>query len=232
MTMVRLLSASAVLLLVINCGAFAQPNLQIPGERFEMGSIPQQSVVSHCFWFTSTGTDTLIINEIKTPCGCQVEPLEKNWIAPGDSMLVSICWDVKKRVGPTGNYPYIYTNVGPETFRVYLTGTVTREPDAIRPVSVKPFALDLSKFRERAVDSLSFRIINHSDTSYTLTPVSFFVDECDIILPDSVAARSTAIGTIKVRPEFLDKEFYRSITLLLNDTRKTRITIPIKRKIY
>ncbi len=230
--MVRLFIFAAVMSLVLSGSSIAQPGLKIPNDRFEMGTIPQYSVVTHSFWFTSTGSDTLVINEIKTPCGCSVASMERNWIPPGDSMLVTICWDVKKRVGPSGGYPYIYTNAGPDPLRVYMTGTIARSPDSTRPVTIKPFVLDVSKFKDHDIDSLRFKITNHSDTTFSVTPMSFNVDECDITLPDSVGARTSTWGTIKVKPEYLDKEFYKSITLLLNDQRETRITIPIKRKIY
>ncbi|UCD63285.1 MAG: DUF1573 domain-containing protein [Candidatus Zixiibacteriota bacterium] len=210
----------------------AGPDLRVRSERFEMGAVQHSTWASHAFWFRSTGDDTLVIHEIKTNCGCTLMPLERNWIAPGDSLRVDICWDVWKRIGATGSYPYIYTNAGVDPFRVYLTATVIVDGGNTRPLAFNPHIFELPRFGDRSIDSVGFTIRNFSDEEVRLKPVSFFVDECDIVLPEVVAGKGTAKGYIKVRNDFLDSEFKRSITIEMNDQKENRLTIPIRRKIY
>lgn len=228
------LSNLLLVILLIFCvsAAVAGPELRIRNERFDMGSIPDQNVVGHAWWFLSTGTDTLVITDIKTTCFCTVTPLESDRIAPGDSMLVHICWDVKKRVGPCGSYPYIHTNDGGRPHRVYMTGSVRRAADTTYPVAFFPHRFELSRLRDISVDSLDFRIVNRSPQEIHITPVSMFVKECEISLPESVAPGKEATGYIKVKEQYLDTEFKRSITVMLDDDQSTRLTIPIRRRIY
>ncbi|UCE23945.1 MAG: DUF1573 domain-containing protein [Candidatus Zixiibacteriota bacterium] len=232
MNMATRITATLFICLLLAGGAHAEASLRFSMNRFDLGSIPPNSVVSHYFWLRSAGTDTLVIEEIKTGCGCTLMPLDKNWIAPGDSMKVDICWDVKGKIGASGSYPYIFTNAPDGPSRVYLTGTIVKSPDSLRPVSLKPYILDLSRFRETSIDSISFAIRNHSEQDITLSRLSFDVVECEVILPEMVAAGSVAYGRIKVKEEFLDKEFKRSFTLKLNDQKNSRITVPVRRKIY
>lgn len=210
----------------------AEASLRFSTDRFELGAIPPNSVVSHYFWFRSAGTDTLVIDEIKIGCGCTLMPLERNRVAPGDSMKVDICWDVKGKIGANGSYPYIFTNAPDGPGRVYLTGTIVKYPDSLRPISLKPYILDLSRIRETSIDSLTFTIRNHGEQDITLSPIAFDIPECEVTLPELVPAKSVAYGRIKVKEEYLDKQFKRSFTLQLNDERDSRITVPVRRKIY
>jgi len=213
-------------------GGVCQPALEIQDNSFEFGSVPQNTTVFHYFWFKSTGTDTLKINHIKTGCACVLMPLERDWIAPGDSMKVGIYWNIKRRVGKIGRYPYIFTNAREEPYRVYLKGTISITPNESRPLSIKPFKLELSKLADKSIDSLSFILHNHSDKDLYFNLLSDPFEECEFFIPEILLANSDNSCYIKVNKDYLDIEFKRSITLQLSDDRKTIITIPIRRKFY
>ncbi len=232
MNMLKYVSMTAVLFFAIAASALAEPILKVRKERFQMGAIPPRSTVTHSFWFRSVGTDTARIDSIVTHCGCMDEPSGVIRIPPGDSAKINFCWQVPKIVGASGGYPYIFTNTESRALRVYMTGTVTRAPDAIHPITVSPYILDMSRFREKSIDSLVFEVRNSSAEDLTLTKLSFDVDECEITLPEIIPAKSSAQGLIKVKPEYLDKEFKKSFTLLASDQHKTRLTVPVRRRIF
>lgn len=213
-------------------GGLCQPALEITESTFEFGSVPQNSTVFHYFWFKSTGTDTLKINHIKTGCACVLMPLERDRIAPGDSMKVGIYWNIKRRVGKIGRYPYIFTNAREEPYRIYLKGTISIKPNEARPLSIQPFKLELSKLADKSIDSLSFVLHNHSDKDLHFSLLSYPFEECEVVLPEILLANSDNSCYIKVNKDFLDNEFKRSITMQLTDDRKTIITIPVRRKFY
>lgn len=228
----RILYFLTALSVLLAGAATAQPRLKIRSDRFELGKVPKETSVSHSFLFRSIGSDTLIIDEIKTGCGCTLAGLERNRLAPGDSMWVSVCWDTGKKRGPTGSYPYVFTNDPDSPARLFLTGTIVGNAAENFPTAFQPHAFDLSRFGDKSVDSISFVVRNKSADDYNIRPVSFFAEECEIILPESVKANSTASGYVKVKKEFLDKEFKGSITVEFDDKDKTRITVPIRRRIY
>ena len=220
-----------ILTVSASCG-FCQPLLEIPDNRFEFGLIPQNSTVAHYFWFKSTGSDTLRITEIKTGCVCALMPLEREWIAPGDSMKVGIYWDIERRIGKVGRYPYIFTNAQPDPYRLYLTGTAATDMTIANPLSVRPFKLELPRLADHSIDSLAFVMHSSLNTDVALTNMSFPVEECVIVLPYSLKAQSDGWGYIKVKNEYLYTEFKRSITLQLSDDKHTTVTLPIRRKFY
>ena len=45
--------------------SLAQPKLAIPEPEFDFGYVPQHSTISHVFWLHSTGTDSLIIIDVR-----------------------------------------------------------------------------------------------------------------------------------------------------------------------
>ena len=132
MKMVKLSIFIAAIIIALAGNLAAQAKLRIANDRFDMGSIPGGVTASHNYWFKATGADTVVIDSMITTCGCTLSPLEKNWIAPGDSMRVEFCWKTGKKPGPTGNYPYIYTNADFEPIsRVYMTGTIMKFPEIV-----------------------------------------------------------------------------------------------------
>lgn len=217
---------------VLSGEASAGPELLIEPSEFEFGLAPQKSTISHSFWFKSIGDDTIVINEIKTGCACATMPLPSDRLAPGDSMLVSFFWELRLRTGAAGKYPYIFTNAGPDPYRVNLTALAMPRPDSARPVSFRPHKLELSKLASRSIDSITFTVTNHSSGALAIKLVSREIEECQVTMPKSLPAGSSRGGSIVIKPGYREAEFKRSLTFELSDAAKTRITVPIRRKIY
>jgi hypothetical protein len=211
---------------------YSQPRLEIVDDYFNFGYTPQNSTLVYRFWFKSVGTDTVVINDIKTGCSCAVMPLEKDRIAPGDSMRVGFFWDIKKNLGPTGRTVRVFTNAAQDPLRLHLDAEVQLSLDSARPVSVKPFRCELAKSSRAVIDSMSFTLTNHTNQDLSVALVSPFPDECELVLPDSIKALSSDNGYVKVKPEFADIEFETSMTLLFSDQQANRLTVPIRRKFY
>jgi hypothetical protein len=221
-------------ILVLTTGTLSQsqPCLVATAPTFDFGYTPQNVKLVHHFWFKSVGTDTLLINDIKTGCACAVMPLERDWLAPGDSMKVGIYWNVKRSLGKIERNPRVFTNAGPDPVRLHLKGNVTHYPDSTRPISPKPFRFLLARSPLKDIDSLSFTLTNHSSQNLAVSLASVLPEEVELILPDSVRALASSTGYVKLKPEFADSEFQTSITLLMSDQGHTHITIPIRRKFY
>ncbi|MEA3297114.1 MAG: DUF1573 domain-containing protein [candidate division Zixibacteria bacterium] len=211
---------------------FTQPILEIPSNSFKLGYTPHNSTVWHTFWFKSTGTDTVEITDVNTGCKCAVMPLERTLIGPGDSMKVSFFWNTGRRVGAATQHPNVRIKGSEDPLFVILIGQMVNGLDSCRPVSIKPYKFELGRIAKKSIDSISFKLFNHSGEDVSLKVVSTPFEECEIYMPDSLLSGSEAIGYVKVRPEFADLEFKRSITVEISDKRATRLTIPIRRKFY
>ncbi|HWR82857.1 MAG TPA: DUF1573 domain-containing protein [Candidatus Deferrimicrobium sp.] len=223
---------SAALVLLFEAAAYGQPRLVVPMSQFDFGFVPQNSKLTHRFWFRSLGTDTLRISEIKTGCACAVMPLTQDWIAPGDSLEVRIDWEIGKNIGGVDRFPRVFTNAGPDPVQLHLKGMITAFPDSARPVTVQPFRFLLAKSARKTIDSLSFTVTNHDSQPLKVSLISPAAEQIELVFPDSIDAQSSRTGYVKVKRAWADTEFETSLTLLISDPANTHITLPVKRQFY
>ena len=92
--------------------------------------------------------------------------------------------------------------------------------------------MELSRYKEKSIDEIEFELFNYVDKEIEIFEMSYPIEECEIRLPAKIPANSSAKGFIKVKPEYLDKEFTRSLTIAVAGFYKKRVTIPIRRKFY
>jgi hypothetical protein len=222
----------SVLMLSLAGAIFAQPKLEIPDNSFFFGNTPQFSTVTHQFWFKSTGTDTLRIDDIKTGCSCAVAEMPRNWIAPGDSMKIEIAWDMKRVINQTVRNPYIFTNASDEPYRASLRAIGVADPLNEKPAVAKPFKAELSRLKDKSIDSVAIELQNKESYDMIVKVVSPALDEVEIFFPDLLPADGRITGYIKLRDEYVHREFKKSVTLEFGDAEKSRMTIPIRRKFY
>jgi hypothetical protein len=104
--------------------------------------------------------------------------------------------------------------------------------EAARPISVKPYKLEVARTSSLSLDSMSFTLTNHSQQDLFIKVVSFEIEQCELMLPEEIKAGADATGWVKVKPQFMDMEFTTSVTMQFSDKDETRITLPIRRKFY
>lgn len=102
-------------ILFFSASLFAQPQHQGPKifspNRFHnFGDLREGQVVSHDFIIKNIGTDTLVISNVRSSCGCTVAKLKVDKLAPGDSATVTVTFNTHNRKGPQTKYVYIYNN--------------------------------------------------------------------------------------------------------------------------
>lgn len=62
-------------------------------EKYDFGTIPFKKEASVLFEFTNPGKTMLIINDVKTSCGCTVPEWSKEPIRPGRKGQITIKYD-------------------------------------------------------------------------------------------------------------------------------------------
>jgi hypothetical protein len=62
-------------------------------EKHDFGTILYKKEVAYSFEFTNPGKTMLIINNVKTSCGCTVPEWSKAPIRPGENGLIEIKYD-------------------------------------------------------------------------------------------------------------------------------------------
>ncbi|MBD3333631.1 DUF1573 domain-containing protein [candidate division GN15 bacterium] len=229
-----LLTSSFCLMLL--CGSvLGEAELTVEPEVFEFGQIPRDSRIAKYFWLESTGADTVFIDSIKTGCVCALMPLERDTLAPGDKVRVGVFWDIGKRMGSVARHPYIFFNQRSVPAFVGLRGYSMLHMDNLEPVTIIPHRVELPKLPggTKSIDEVQLVFRNLSDEDIQIRLKANSAEELvDLEVPDFVQAGDSALGRVAIKPEFADEAFERSFTVEFSDEKKTRLTIPVRRKIY
>lgn len=205
------------------------PAVQIPDPTFDFGKVCQGARVAHTFWIKSVGDDTLRITKVVPGCGCTKAPLRDSVVAPGDSTELDIFFSTKSYRGHVTKKPYLETNAGEEKVYVKIRAELLPEPDAVMPLSLSPYNLDVSQFSQKPRRKGKFLILNKSDDDYEITLVDWSRKHFDVELPKKVKAGETVEGMVAVHKEAVETEFEQSLTFEINDEAHTRYTLPVKR---
>ena len=66
---------------------------------FDFGTVKDGEPVKYVFNFKNTGSETLVLLDVKGSCGCTVPVWPKEPIMPGQSSQIDVTFDSKNRVG-------------------------------------------------------------------------------------------------------------------------------------
>lgn len=100
------------------------PAIEFAEDIYDYGVIEQHGDGNCTFKFFNTGTEHLIISNVKGSCACTVADWPREAIAPGDSSMIRVKYDTK-RVGPINKSVFIYSNATNAPSKVIrIKGTV------------------------------------------------------------------------------------------------------------
>lgn len=147
--------------------AYAQPKIEvIGGDTYNWGTVkPGDSPLKGTIVIKNSGTEKLLITEVKPGCGCTTAPISKTEIAPGDtaSMYVTLniggsANDVTKSIKVTSNDPAAATKY------LYLKAKIFY-PIAITPTQYFTF----NEMNVGIKKEAKLKIKNNTDKSVTLS---------------------------------------------------------------
>ncbi len=202
-------------LLALAAGLQAAAKIKIDGSEFDFGMVIPNSTVVHHVWLHSTGEDTLTVTGVKTGCACVAvtEPdttLEGLRLGPGDSLRVSFAWQTRQFITDTHRTIYLLTNAGPEPSRIELSASRMIPTSAGSPVKCRPVTLDFG-----ASDAFEQRFVLTNDTDETMVVecISPIEETYSLALPDTLEARGSVVGTVRLAEAVAGQDIEESITL-------------------
>jgi hypothetical protein len=160
----RLLLVVMALLSVLNVGwADPLPRVEVEQPIFDFGEVLQGETVVHTFVFRNVGDAMLMIDRVKSTCGCTGVLLSEKEIPPGGSGTVKATFNSGRFRGHVMKRILLYSNnpgVDPVTFTV--KGTV------ILPLEVQPDRIDLGGVTVGVPKTVTAELINRSGKPLTL----------------------------------------------------------------
>lgn len=92
----RILFHILMLTLLCSCGSTVVQNnatINFDNVQNDFGSVQYKKVAEHSFQFENSGNTMLIINDVKTSCGCTVPEWPKEPIKPGKKAFIKVKYD-------------------------------------------------------------------------------------------------------------------------------------------
>lgn len=99
------------------------PKIQFEKTVHDYGTIQKGSDGSCEFVFKNTGKEPLVLNKVKSSCGCTVPSWPKEPILAGNSGVIKVVYDTK-RVGPINKMIFVNSNAANNLVRLTINGTV------------------------------------------------------------------------------------------------------------
>ncbi|GAB0156192.1 hypothetical protein CHRYSEOSP005_14560 [Chryseobacterium sp. Alg-005] len=94
--------------------------------NFDFGKIKKGDKVEHVYEITNTGTNPLVISEVKPGCGCTAPDFTKEPILPGKKGKITLHFDSTNFDGNVQKYADVFVNV--ENSPIKLTFTADIQP--------------------------------------------------------------------------------------------------------
>lgn len=100
--------------------------MEFKSETIDYGEIKKGSDGVRVFEFTNTGDAPLVIEDVKSSCGCTVPKKPENPILPGETGKIEVKYDTN-RVGPIRKTVTVYSNSDEPVKALKIKGTVVEE---------------------------------------------------------------------------------------------------------
>lgn len=118
--------------------SFAQqkgPNISFEKTAHDYGMLKEDDgIAKYRFVFTNTGSEPLIIQDVKPSCGCTSSDWTRNPVAPGEQGFVSADYNPKNRPGKFSKTIRITTNAEPPTTILRISGEVAEKEKTITEI--------------------------------------------------------------------------------------------------
>lgn len=228
----RFAVVTTMLLIVLSTSTslFAAEDVELIGGRFDFGYVPYGTTIKHRAILVNQCASVVKITKVVPGCGCTQIPLKKKELAPGESLEVEILLETDKiRQGIFQKAPVFYTD-SRETPRltITLTGFNLKASEPQPPIKVMPTVIKLQKSDANAAGTIE--IVNNTGRNIVPKIVvggnsQFLNIEMPYrqISPGKMETMNVKLIAGSVSEDRLDE----SITVVFNDLKQTRFTIPI-----
>lgn len=103
------------------------PGIHFDSEVVDFGDIDVDTIRSHSFVLTNSGTAPLVITRVYSGCGCTSATFPKEPVMPGDTARIVVTFNPADR--PAGYFTKlvrIRSNAATKPHRLYIKGKITR----------------------------------------------------------------------------------------------------------
>jgi|GEM_PF-773434 len=198
---------------------------------FDFGSLAKGAKVSHNYWFTNEGKDTLIITQVKPTCGCTSTKKNNIVVPPGGRSSIDVIFDSGRFNGRVTKGIKIECNDELNPFLELRFKANINNP--LQIIEFSPLEADFKEVSKGKKAEMKLSLTNTDSSLINLTLI-------ETPSPDFI---KVTLGNQKLKPNqstelkielgknISEGPFVSSVTLQADGRPDSRITIPILGKI-
>ena len=104
-----------------------KPHIKFENTKHDFGTILQNADGTWEFKFTNTGKEPLIIQNVRSSCGCTIAKKPSKPILPGETEVIVVRYDTR-RIGPFHKTITISSNADNASVVLQIQGVVKTKP--------------------------------------------------------------------------------------------------------
>jgi len=197
--------------------------IEVSETVFNLGYMPQHSILSHTFILKNVGEGILNIVNVKPTCACTNAPLEKPFLKPGEETALRVDFKSGNYNGKVHKRIKVLTN-DPKEFLVelFITGVVAKLPESVE-LSGPALRFDKLDILKREV---RIKNISHNELTLTVLPLS---DEflTATLTPAKIAPQQEALLVLELTGDTPLGEYKSSVTVEAKGKKIERFSVPI-----
>ncbi|MEQ9404450.1 MAG: DUF1573 domain-containing protein [Cyclobacteriaceae bacterium] len=105
------------------------PKISFSENSFDFGDIVQGDKVEHIFEFENVGTESLILSDVRTTCGCTAPEWPREPIAPGETGQLKVVFNSTGKMSIQNKIVTIMSNAVNNPARVKIMANVLKDPN-------------------------------------------------------------------------------------------------------
>lgn len=201
--------------------------IEFENTEFDFGSIVKGSSVTHSFWFTNAGPDTLVITKIKPTCGCTVAKQGGIIVAPGGKASIDIVFNSGNFNGKVTKSINIETNDKLNPYAELRFKSTINNP--LLRLSYSPLQADFKNVAFGQDKTFTIDITNSDSTVSELIIVEKPADDFikAKLAKQSLKPQESTTLQLTLAKNLAAGPYLSAITLEVKDKYNSRITIPI-----
>jgi len=190
---------------------------------FLFGQIAEGDKFEHTFRFKNIGDAPLVINKVRSSCGCTAALLSSDVIGPGETGEVKTVFDSSGFSGPVSKTIYLHTNDPvQEIIRFQLSGNVQKE------IHLKPSRVQFPILTAATPSRATVTLTNKGQSTLFLSDLKTTSSEMVAELSVTrLEPEESAVLEVTVTPDEGKLRFAGYITLRTSSPRNPLLRIPV-----
>lgn len=213
----------SVLALPLNPATAADepPKIIFTNTSHTFGTIPQGKKIEHAFTFTNGGKRPLLIERVRTSCGCTVADIPSRMVEPGKSGSIKAVFDSTNFSGPVTKIVYVHSN-DPQlpVASLTLSGIVSEQ------ISVNPRQINLGVIK-RGTSREILISVDSREEKITVTGTRTSGPQARAVVRKETAKQGKAAEVlVTITPTAEDRMLSGYIMVMTDHPVKREISIP------